>query len=244
MATDNLTPGAHHYNRLTLSFYDFFVLYFSNSFAWRCPTQSVLLPFFRDNAGPRHMDVGVGTGYFPAAITDDSSNKKKKKKSEEVKQDWPQKLALVDLNPKCLETAAARIGQPERTVCLLTDVLRPLSSDQQENPAEVFDSISLMYLLHCLAGPPGEKQRVFANLKPYLADDHGVLFGATVLGKGVRHNWVGRMLMRVYNRVGVFDNYADGKEEILQALENEFEDVEGHVVGCVLLFRARKPKRN
>lgn len=33
-----------------------------------------------------------------------------------------------------------------------------------------------MYLLHCLAGPREDKQRVFANLKPYLANE------------GVRHN--------------------------------------------------------
>jgi SAM-dependent methyltransferase len=244
---ENLTPGARHYTSLLLFAYDFWVLYLSNTFAWRCPTKSVLLPFFRGNAGPRHMDVGVGTGYFPAEVAAGEAETRGKGDSDKtvIKRDWPQKLALVDVNPECLETASARIGRPDRTNHLLIDVLRPV--DPGSVPVkveEVFDSISLMYLLHCLAGPPAEKtQLVLANLKPYLSD-RGTLFGATILGKGVRHNWFGRILMRYYNRIGIFNNYADGKDEILDALEKEFDDVEGHVVGCVLVFRARGPRRS
>lgn len=239
---EKLDDSARYYSSFVLSSYDFFVLYFSNKFVWRCPTKSVLLPFFRANAGPRHMDVGVGTGYFPAAATtrrrEITSSDKHDRDTIKQGEDWPQKLALVDVNPKCLETASSRIAQPDRTVRLLADVLRPLP-----DPVEVFDSISFMYLLHCLSGPPREKtQRVLVNLKPYLAEQ-GVLFGATILGKGVRHNWIGRILMWAYNRVGLFHNYADGKDEIISALEAEFDDVEGHVIGCVLVFRARRPKR-
>src|SRR5262249_21733539 len=58
--------SARYYRRLILSFYALWVLPISNPFVWRCPTKTVLVPFFRANVGRRHMDVGVGTGYFPA----------------------------------------------------------------------------------------------------------------------------------------------------------------------------------
>lgn len=34
-------------------------------------------------------------------------------------------------------------------------------------------------------------------------------------GEGVRHNWLGRFLMWVYNRKGVFGNVDDTEEEIV-----------------------------
>jgi SAM-dependent methyltransferase len=217
--------SSYAYNTTTLNFYDHFVLGLTNSFGWRCPTDSVLLPLFQANAGPRHMDVGVGSGYFPTAMH-----------QREGHSGWPKKLVLVDLNPICLEQVSSRVGLPERIMCLENDALQPLPD------VGPFDSISLMYLLHCLPGPPENKARIFANLKPHLADD-GVLFGATILGQGVRHNWFGQILMSAYNWFGIFGNSEDGKEHFLQALEAEFEEVETAIIGCVFIFKARKPRR-
>jgi len=52
---------------LLRSIYDTWVLGISNTYFWKCPTASVLLPFFEMHMSRRHLDVGVGTGYFPSA---------------------------------------------------------------------------------------------------------------------------------------------------------------------------------
>ncbi|KAK2753625.1 hypothetical protein FQN54_007402 [Arachnomyces sp. PD_36] len=217
--------SSYAYNSIFLSLYDYYVLGLTNTAFWRCPTDSVLLPLFQANAGPRHMDVGVGSGYFPAIMN-----------QREGHLGWPKKLVLVDLNPTCLERASSRIGLPERTLCLKNDALQPLPD------AGPFDSISIMFLLHCLPGPPEHKAQIFANLKPHLTDN-GTLFGATVLGQGVQHNLVGQVLMAAYNWFGIFGNSGDGKEPFIEALEEEYEEVETAVIGCVLIFKAQKPRR-
>lgn len=230
MASDN---GLYTIN--FLSFYDFLVHTFTTNYMWRCSTESVLLPYFAANVGPRHMDIGVGTGFFPGTH---------RQREEIVNRIWPEKLTLVDLNPSCLEKAAERVGRRERTTCLQADVMQPivLPSDlsDSEDPA-VFDSISLMYIIHCIPTPMKDKARLVGNVKPHLARE-GTLFGATILGKGVKHNWLGRVGLWFLNKHGWFGNMDDGKEELVEALEANFHEVETTVVGTVLLFRARKPK--
>jgi hypothetical protein len=49
MASPNTAAGAAIYKPSTLKLYDIVVLKFSNNHAWRCPTKSVLLPFFTQN---------------------------------------------------------------------------------------------------------------------------------------------------------------------------------------------------
>lgn len=225
---ENLPVGARHYLRGFLRIYDLLVLTFHNSFVWRCPTQSVLLPFFFANAGERHMDVGVGTGYYPTAL-------------HQSKPPWPQHLTLVDINANCLERSADRIGLPDRTSCVIANVLEPFTLPASE--PEKFDSISLIFLLHCLPCSPVEKTRVFTNLKPYLSPQ-GTLFGATVLGRDVQPTWLARLVLWWLNLLGAFTNTADGKEDFLKALAAEFEEVEGYIIGCALIFRARKPKES
>ena len=142
----------------------------------------------------------------------------------------------MDLNPDSLKMA--RSCMPElRTREMLHDITQPLliPADQK------FRSISLMYLLHCVPGPPSHKAAIFAHLKMHLAED-GVLFGATVLGKEVEHNWTGRFLMRIYNKKDIFGNLEDGAEVFLKELKANFEDVEAEVKGMMLLFVARRPR--
>ena len=103
-----------------------------------------------------------------------------------------------------------------------------------------YDSIALFYLLHCLPGTMADKARVFAHLKPHLAPG-GVLFGATVLGDGTRHNRFGRALEHVYNRRGIFDNRRDTAEALAHALGEHFADVCVEQHGAVALFAARSP---
>jgi uncharacterized protein YfdQ (DUF2303 family) len=40
----------------------------------------------------------------------------------------------------------------------------------------------------------------------------------------------------------MFQNREDYAEDFVQALKNEFEDVETVIIGTVLMFKARKPR--
>jgi len=233
MASPDTAAGAAIYEPSALKIYDIVVLKFSNSYAWRCPTRAVLLPFFTQNLSQNHLDIGVGTGYYlrqsiaSRVLTKDS------------------KVTLLDLNPNTLEAAQAQLrnGAGIEATQVLWDVVRPLPSLAPDAAPMKFDSISLFYLLHCIPGPPATKASIFAHLKNNLSP-RGVLYGATILGrgKGIRHNWLGRFLMWIYNRNGVFGNVDDTEEDFLGALEEHFVDVEVWVVGVVLLFRAEGVK--
>ena len=78
---------------MVLRTYDWIVLGLSNRFLWRCPTAELLRLYDR-KVSERHLDVGVGTGYFLH------------------KAKWPVAkpvITLLDLNPNCLTTASRRI---------------------------------------------------------------------------------------------------------------------------------------
>ncbi|WP_426224887.1 class I SAM-dependent methyltransferase [Pseudomonas sp. DSP3-2-3] len=209
--------GAAVYSPLTLKLYDGWVLGISNRFAWQCPTRKVLQPFFNRHVGARHLDVGVGTGYYLTNANLPASTQ----------------VTLLDLNPSSLEAARRRLGRPDTRV-VQHDVFQPLSDEQ----VAVCDSISLFYLLHCLPGTMADKAVVFGNLKSRLADN-GVLFGATILGEEANHNGFGGKLMAVYNKKGIFGNRNDTVAGLRSALAQHFADVSVEVVGKVALFSAR-----
>lgn len=238
------SKGAAAYTPLLLKWlYDPLVLGLYFTHAWRCPTTTHLLPFFTahtsrpdDPSSPparRLLDIGVGTGYFleqaPLASTTD--------------------LVLVDLNPNCLDAAAARARKAHphlRCSTVQADFLAPcgLAADGIGGIGDggKFDAISLMLLLHCVPGPPARKAAALVGLKHLLAEDRGVLFGATVLGRGETHNWFGRWLMWLHNKKGTFDNREDEVASFVGPLEEHFESVEWRVVGVTLLFEARGPR--
>ncbi|MGV8920514.1 MAG: methyltransferase [Pseudomonas sp.] len=217
--THSSEAGAAVYSPLTLKLYDWWVLGVSNRFAWQCSTNEVLQPFFNRHVGTRHLDVGVGTGFY-------LSNAQLKPETE---------VTLLDLNSSSLEAARVRLGR-SNTRLLRHDILQPLPT----GIATPHDSISLFYLLHCLPGNMQTKEQVFANLKPLLADN-GVLFGATILGDDVGHNGFGRKLMAVYNKKGIFGNRNDTAQTLRAALARHFSEVTVEVRGKVALFTARKP---
>jgi SAM-dependent methyltransferase len=212
--------GAAVYSPLVLKLYDAWVLGISNQLAWRCPTQRVLLPFYRQHAGPRHLDVGVGTGYYLVHA-----------RFEPTRQ-----ITLADLNPHSLHAAARRLGRADTRI-VVQDVLQPASA----LAGNAYDSIALFYLLHCLPGSMAEKSRVFENLKTQLAEG-GVMYGATILGDSAGHNGFGRKLMNVYNKKGIFGNRQDTLEGLRDGLDAHFGDVQLSQHGKVALFAARKPK--
>lgn len=215
----NTEAGASVYSPVVLKLYDWWVLGLSNRFAWRCPTKTVLLPFFKEHIGRRHLDVGVGTGFYLAHAGLSPLHE----------------ITLLDLNDNSLRAAAARLRHLNVRI-LKQDVMR--SSAQP--PETSYDSISLFYVLHCLPGGMEDKEIAIATLKRYLSRD-GVMYGATILGDESDHNLLGRLLMKTYNRKRFFSNRVDTIDSLQKMLKNQFENVEVRQHNKVALFVARAP---
>src|ERR1700704_2748782 len=90
---DPAYDGQAVYSARFLRIYDLLVLRFNGHFAWRCGPRR-LVRMYDENVGARHLDIGVGSGYFldkcryPVATPD---------------------ITLMDLNPNSLDAAAQRI---------------------------------------------------------------------------------------------------------------------------------------
>jgi len=215
MGEGDASRGAAAYTPATLALYDLLVLGSSSSLVWNCPS-ALILDLYDQHVSAKHLDVGVGTGYFmdrcrfPASPT----------------------IALLDLNPNSLEKAAGRLRRYAPT-CHLGDVLKPIDIGSSG-----FGSIGLNYLLHCLPGDLKGKSIVFQNLRPLLKDG-GMLFGSTILGRGVKHNFLARRLMRAYNASGIFSNRFDSPEDLEAGLRGHFNQCTIRVQGCVALFSAK-----
>ena len=207
--------GAAVYSPAALAVYDLFVLGFSNSFAWNCPSR-LILDLYDRHVSSKHLDIGVGTGYFMNSCRFPPSPT----------------IALLDLNPNCLEKAAARLRRYAPT-CHVGNVLQPIDIGSSG-----FGSIGLNYLLHCLPGDLKSKSIVFHNVKPLLKDG-GVIFGSTILGRGVKHNFLARKLMRAYNSRGIFNNLYDSQEDLEAGLRANFNQCTIGIRGCVALFNAK-----
>lgn len=213
--TKSAEAGQAVYSKTMLSIYDLWVLGFSNSCLWRCPTK-LLRKEFATQATTNHLDVGVGTGYYLDKCLDTSERR----------------LALLDLNKNSLEVTALRVSRfkPEM---YLANVLEPL-----ELKCDKFDSISMNYLLHCLPGSLRDKSVVFRNLLPYL-NDNGIIFGSTLLGKDLEIGYLASKLMATYNKKGIFDNHNDSLNELSSVLKEFFKEVDIQRVGCAAIFTVK-----
>jgi hypothetical protein len=205
------------YTPLALALYDLAVLGFSNSFVWQCASQ-VLLDFYNQHISDKHLDIGVGTGYFLDKCRFPST---------------APTIALFDLNPHSLAKSAKRLRRYNPS-CYLGNALQRIDIDMSG-----FGSISLNYLLHCLPGNLASKSIVFEHVKPLLRDG-GVIFGSTILGEGVRHNPLAKQLTKIYNAKGIFSNLSDRQSDLEAGLKAHFDEHTIHVAGCVALFSARK----
>jgi SAM-dependent methyltransferase len=214
-ADERAAQGAALYSRRVLFFYDFFVLWFSSRLAWKCPASRVLA-LYNELVTSRHLEVGVGTGYF----------------CDHCRFPSAPDLWLADLNPGPLAVAARRLAR-HHPHTLQLNVLEPLPFAE---PA--FDSIGFNHVLHCLPGSMAEKGLALRHLKGALQPG-GVLFGATVLGGGVTRNPLARLLMRLYNAKGVFCNRHDTPEALEAVLRENFRGHRLEIQGCVALFSGR-----
>ena len=113
--------GQAVYTPRTLAAYDAFVLGFSNRVLWRCPTARLEALYAR-NVSARHIDIGVGTGYFLDKAA------------------WPvprPQITLVDLNRHSLEVAGQRIRRyaPRSIVARSSACLTARPSRRRSRPA-------------------------------------------------------------------------------------------------------------
>ncbi|TLD11795.1 hypothetical protein PspLS_11648 [Pyricularia sp. CBS 133598] len=242
--------GADAYGKNNLKTYDTLVFGVVTPYGWRCSADKLITFFNRnislaadafksspESAQPtRILDIGVGTGYFPSRASLPK---------------WTE-YVLVDLNDTCMQVTLPVIQRAHPEVgknvkCVVGDFLaqgdepKSLFATEGDLPKGGFDAISLMFLLHCLPGPPLRKAEALGRMGRLLRPG-GVVFGATILGKGVSHNPLGHLVLWLNNYFGAFDNYEDDAISFLVPLQKMFEDVRYEVVGCMLLFEARQPR--
>lgn len=216
ITAEQVAAGQAVYGKRVLRAYDFFVLGISNRWVWRCPTPRLLAHYDR-HVTANHLDVGVGTGFFLDRCRFPSA---------------APRVALLDLNANALEFTGRRIAR-YRPEMYLRNVLLPLAFN---GPA--FDSVALNYLLHCLPGSMQSKGEIFDHLKAVM-NPGAVLFGSTLLRWGVPLGPLGRGLMALYNRKGIFSNGQDTLDGLEWQLGKRFRDVSVHLEGSAALFSAR-----
>ena len=216
VTAEQVEAGQAVYSKRTLAVYDFVVLGVSNRFIWRCPTQR-LEEHYNQHVTSNHLDVGVGTGYFLDRCRFASPTPR---------------IALMDLNSDALNFSSKRIARYKPNT-YRRNVLEVISLD-----GERFDSIGINYLLHCIPGSIESKAVAFDHLKALL-NPNGVLFGSTLLQRGVTRNWLAKRLMAVYNKKGIFANEQDDLDGLTRALKQRFRDVSVEVVGCAAIFSGR-----
>ncbi|KAF5546054.1 methyltransferase [Fusarium phyllophilum] len=235
--------GPSGYTPFSLSIYDAYVLRFSMPVYWGCSTKKDLCPLFSDSFSKRHVDIGVGTGHFLAEAIQDARRDPR-----------DQHVTLVDFSEHSLAAARERVQSRHPDVdmrCILANAGDPLPESLQN---EEFDSASLFLILHCMPGPTTSKTKAIANAKSLLTSQ-GVLVGCTVLGKRwektdggyvVKNEKPRGMLagfaLRLYNKQGIFDNWQDDPNVLVEALKAEFEEAETSVVDLMFMFRASKPR--
>ncbi len=215
-ATDEGAVARAHaiYTPFMLSIYDLLVHGLSNHLAWRCPTRR-LLGLYRANLSANHLEAGVGTGFFLDRAGGAQLDR----------------LVLLDINRNCLERAGRRLAHFKPSLYQV-NLLAPINLDLAP-----FSSVGLTYVLHCLPGRLSEKLKVIDHLRP-LMRTRAVLFGATILGRGIAPNRAARALNDLYNAKGVFNNREDDMGSLSDGLRQRFEKVEIERQGCVALFRA------
>ncbi len=214
---DPAHAGQAVYTRAFLSFYDAVVYGFNSPVLWRCP-KARLVRHYDENVSARHLDVGVATGAlldacrFPVAAPE---------------------LTLMDLNPNSLAAASRRLARyAPRTH--QANVLE----DWRLEPG-TYESVALTHILHCLPGTMAAKGAAFEQAHRTLVPG-GTLFGATILGTGVRLSAAAHAAIDLNNRLGVLHNRDDGPAALDAALAGVFPDRTVRIHGTVALFTARR----
>jgi SAM-dependent methyltransferase len=205
------------YTRKLLFVYDWLLLGSNCRFLWRCPAHH-LLKLYNENVTSNHLDIGVGSGYFMDKCRFPSPRPR---------------LVLMDLNHNSLNMAGKRLARykPET---YHRNVLEPFNLD-----IPPFDSVGIMNLLHCLPGDMKTKGVVFRNISEVLKAE-GVLFGSSIMYKGLKKNPMAGKILDMVNRRGIMTNLEDTVDDLKESLDRYFTESSVNVIGYEVLFRARK----
>jgi len=215
--SDPSYQGQSGYNPALLAIYDVWVLKFMARAVWKCPIAPAVARY-RQHLGPRHLDVGPGTGYF----------------IEQAAPPVGTEITLLDPNTHVLKHASKRLAE-WTPVAVEADVMKPL-------PVEGgYDSVALSFVLHCLREPMSNKATAIRNIADVLVPD-GVLFGGTVLGTREPHTRAARAFLWAFNKQGGFDNRDDTVEGLHQILNASFQHVEIERMGSAAMFSACGPR--
>ncbi len=218
-----IRPSPRHsikaYTKLGLRVYDPLIVNLIAPRVWGCSPET-LLEHYREHVTSNHADIGVGTGYFLDRCGFDSPTPR---------------LALIDLQPNCLEYTARRLSryQPQT---YLRDVLSPM----EQVPGGPFDSIALPGIIHCLAGDLQRKCQVLDNVAS-LTRPGTKIFGYTLVYDGVPLRASRRLVHPFLNRLRVIDNANDRLSDLRRELRARFTEFQVELVGCMALFSAVVP---
>lgn len=197
---ERVKAGIALYSRFILSIYDWCILGYSCQFLWRCPAH-YLLELYNQHISAKHLDIGVGTGYFMDKCKFPSSSIR---------------LALMDLNTNSLRFASRRLIRYKPEV-YQRNVLEPFGIN-----APAFDSIGMMNLLHCLTGNLKTKTIIFEYAKAIM-NPRAVVFGSTILYEGVKRNAWAKLAIKACNKMGFMDNMNDSyRKKLLNMSEDDF----------------------
>lgn len=197
--------------------YDFIVHHVVNRFFWRSPTRR-LHDLYDEHVSSNHLDVGVGSGFFLDKCRFPSAQPR---------------IALMDLNASALASTKRRIARYQDVSMYRCNVLDPIPLEER------FDSVGLVYLLHCIPGRLEEKGIVLGHLKRLLKPG-GVLFGATILeDPHAKRHLHARVLARQLRHAGIFANRLDTRAGLESAMTAHFDEHDIRVEGSVATFVAR-----
>lgn len=218
MTESNSKRGQAIYTPWSLKFYNLWVVNFSNRFIWRCPKHKIQA-LYDENVSAKHLDIGVGTAYFLKNCQ------------------WPKdvKLSLMDVNTHSLNLANQKMKHLN-PIRYQADIYKP-----QTFLKDLFQSISMSYLLHCLAGDMRAKTTAIRHAVDML-EPGGRLFGATIISDDSKHTVFSRKLMNFYNSKEIFSNEFDSERALRHALKGLLENLKIETHGCVALFSGNKSK--
>ncbi len=138
----------------------------------------------------------------------------------------------MDLNPNCLEVTAKRLERYSPKI-YCGDVFEPFDTG-----SERFDSVALNGLLHCIPGTMKQKAVVFDHARQVM-NPGGVMFGCTILNKGVKKGVAAKLMILMTNRKKVFSNLDDCPDDLKEELSKRFKNVNVNIIGCMALFSAQ-----
>ncbi|MGI9515632.1 MAG: hypothetical protein ACR2NP_01185 [Pirellulaceae bacterium] len=202
-----------------LRWYDLVVPGWLSERVWRCPA-SQLDEMYERFSRPRHLDIGVGTGFYLQRL---------------LNTDWnPCRLILADANPDCLEYASRQLADvPHETVQIDVLDLDP----QLAARLGTVESIAANFLLHCL--PHGiASADGLADLASEILVDDGIFFGSTITGEVAGQQPTSRRVMRLFNRLHIFGNRGDNVYQLQMLLSSRFAHCRIRSAGCVTMFAA------